>query len=615
MTAAHTGRAGHEGWQAVATSLRTGARWGCVTAVMFLMFVVLTNSCRAAATFSPTVDSESHVDIRMESWLESLPVCGFVPLTVRIRNGDSQTHTWSISSSNGYGAGGGLSASADLTVEGGHTGERVIYVPVTAQTSRSYYYGALNFSISGYGVKLGPAGSVNHSGGYGNSRTPFIGMSKMLAAKHWSGLKSKLASSSGSGSSPPRSELDGSEVDMASAPDDWRGYSGLVQLWMDESEWLAMRPAAKAAMFDWLAMGGQVYVMATDNSEARAKQLGLPRKTGETRRHGSGTIILMASYGLGNFLDRIAEEIVRVDTDGLSSHLQNYDDHYWELRTLAGELSLKGGLIFGFIAIFGILVGPVNLFWLAPAGKRQRMFWTTPLLSLGGSLLLVAIMVLQDGIGGNGARLTLAILQPEQKRLALVQEQVSRTGVLLKRTFPIAEQGWMQPLDVAKGASSNPLREGRYSFVETDTTRLGDWFASRSVQAHLLETVRPSRAGIEVFPPTVAGQPPSVLSNVESSLKVLFIVDESAVWKAEDVGTGEKKVATLSTKGQLALWLRDGPRKLAGPVISAALANLEKQTGCAFAEVADASKFAVPTLSSIRWNSDHAIIAGPFLQH
>jgi hypothetical protein len=463
-------------------------------------------------------------------------------------------------------------------------------------------------------VELGSAGSVNHSGSYGSGRTPFVGMSKMLSAKHWSGLRSKLGAATGSGSAPSRPELDGSEVDIASAPEDWRGYSGLVQLWMDESEWLSMRPAAKAAMFDWLAMGGRVYVMASEDSEARAKQLGLPRKMGDIRRHGSGTVVLMAGNGVGTSLDRIAEEIGRMDTAGLRSNLDSYDNQHWVLRTLAGELSLKAGLIFGFIAVFGILVGPVNLFWLAPAGKRQRMFWTTPLLSLGGSLLLLAIMVFQDGIGGNGARLTLAILQPEQKRLALVQEQVSRTGVLLKRAFPIMEPGWMQPLDLAK-ESSHPMREGRHGFAETDTMRTGDWFASRSVQAHLLETVRPSRAAIEVFPPTAAGQPPSVLSNVESPLKIVFIVEQATIWVAEDVGTGEKKIAKPSSKAQLEAWMRDGPRKLAGPVINAALANLVQLTGCAFAEAADASKFAVPTLSSVRWTSDHAIIAGPFLQH
>lgn len=569
----------------------------------------------AGAVFSPTMDVASHVDIRLESWLESVPSFGFVPVTVRIRNGDSQAHTWVVTSSNGYGMGGGLRADAEMTVEPGRDAERVIYAPVTAHTDRAYYYGALSFAVAGYGVDSSAAGAVTHTSGYGGSRTEFIGMSRVVASKHWSALKDKLDPSGTSGvrSGASRSDLEGSEVDMTAAPEDWRGYSGLAQLWMEEGEWLGMRPAAKAAMLDWVAMGGRVYVLASDGSEARAGQLGLPRKVKDARRYGAGEMVLMAWDGKGMSVDEMAREIRRSDTNGLCSQLGGYDKS-WDLRDLAGNLSLKSGLIFGFIAIFGILVGPVNLFWLAPAGKRQRMFWTTPLLSLAGSVLLVAIMILQDGIGGSGARLTLAILQPEQKRLAIMQEQVSRTGVLLRRSFPIAETGWMQPLEMAKSTGFNPLRENRYSYTETDTSREGDWFASRSVQGHLLETVRPSRAAIEWFA-AAAGQPPSVLSNIESTLKIVFIVDENhGVWMAQDVGTGEKKPATPSTRAQLDAWLRDGPKKLAGPVLSAAMASLVQQTGCVFAEVTDASKLAVPTLASIRWSEDRAIIAGPFLK-
>jgi hypothetical protein len=563
----------------------------------------------SGVVFSPTMDATSHVDIRLESWLETAPNFGFVPVTIRIRNGDSQVHTWVLSSSNGYGIGGGCRADAEMTVEAGRDGERVIYAPVTAHTDRGYYYGALSFTVSGYGVDSSAAGSVTHTSGYGGTRTEYIGMSKMLASKHWSSLKNRLNTSKAAA----RSDLEGSEVDMAAAPEDWRGYSGLAQLWMEESEWMGMRPLAKAAMLDWVAMGGRVYVLASDGSEARAKELGLPGKINDARRYGAGEIVLIVWDGKGMRLDDMAREIRRADTNGMCSQLGGYDKA-WDLRDLAGNLSLKSGLIFGFIAIFGILVGPVNLFWLAPAGKRQRMFWTTPLLSLAGSVLLVAIMILQDGIGGSGARLTLAILQPEQKRLAIMQEQVSRTGVLLRRSFPIAETGWMQPLELAKATGFNPLRENRYTFTETETSRQGDWFASRSVQAHLLETVRPSRAAIELLA-AAAGQPPSVLSNIESSLKILFIVDESnAVWMAEDVGTGERKLTIPSTRAQLDAWLRDGPKKLAGPVLSAAMAALGQQAGCVFAEATDASKLAVPTLSSIRWTEDRAIIAGPFLK-
>lgn len=582
-------------------------------AVVLLLLLAFAPFIPAASVFSPTMQLDSHMDIRVESWLETLPSCGFVPLTIHVTNDSAQAHTWSLVSSDGGGVGGGQTLRADLTVEPGRTGERTVYAPVKAQTNRGYHYGSLTFNVEGYGVLSGPTGSVNHSSSYSSNRTAFIGMSKKVAAKHWSGLRSKL-DTSGSASASSRSDLNGSEVDTANAPDDWRGYAGLAQLWMDESEWMSLRPAAKAAMLDWVAMGGRVYVMVREDSEARAKELGLPPLVRDSRMHGIGEVLLAPWDGSIMSLDIMAREVRRGDTMGFRDRLDGYDKP-WGLRTITGDLTLKSGLVFGFIAIFGILVGPVNLFWLAPAGRRQRMFWTTPLLSLGGSLLLMGIIVLQDGIGGSGARLTLAIMQPGQKSLAMMQEQVSRTGVLLGRGFPISEPGWMQPLDLESSGSFNPLRERRYTYSESDLARGGDWFSSRSVQAHLMVTVRPSRAAIEVFAPAAAGQAPSVLSNVESSLKMLFVLDENdRVWIAEDVGTGEKKITKPSSRAQFDAWMREGPVKEAGPVVNTAMSALGSQKGCVIAEVTDASKFAVPTLSSVRWTHDQAIIAGPYLK-
>lgn len=571
------------------------------------------SSLFAGSMFQPSMELESRVDIRLESWLETRPHAGHVPMTVRIHNGDSQPHSWTITSDDGYGGAGGARMTATMTVEAGRAAERVFYFPVTAQTGNGYYYGSLGFSVNGFGVKDSSAGALHHSSSYGGNRTEFIGMSRKLSAKHWSALRDKL-NNSGSSSSSTRSDLYGSEVDMPSAPEDWRGYSGLTQLWMDESEWQTLRPAAKAAILDWVAMGARVYLLAPDASAERAKTLALPAKVKDSHPHGAGDIMLMAWDGKALPLDSVVREIRSAEAASTRRQLGEYDAK-WALRDLAGDLTLKSGLIFGFITVFGILIGPVNLFWLAPAGRRQRMFWTTPLLSLGGSLLLLAIMVLQDGVGGNGARLTLAILQPEQKRMALIQEQVSRTGVLLGRAFPIAEPGWMEPLTLNSSAGFNPMREIRYKHEQDEHSRTGDWFSSRSVQAHLLETVRPGRGVIEVFAPAAAGQPPSVLSSIETPLRKLFIVDESnAVWVAEDVGTGEKKVTKTATHAQLGDWMRNGPGKLAGPVLTASLKRLGQGTGCVFAEAADASNLAVPTLSAIRWTDDHAIIAGPYIK-
>jgi hypothetical protein len=277
---------------------------------------------------------------------------------------------------------------------------------------------------------------------------------------------------------------------------------------------------------------------------------------------------------------------------------------------------LKSGLIFGFIAIFGILVGPVNLFWLAPPGRRQRMFWTTPLISLAGSLVLMAIMVLQDGIGGTGARMTLAILQPQQKRLAIMQEQVSRTGVMLGSSFPMTEPCWMQPLQLNAPNGFNPMEESTNHFAENDTTRSGDWFSSRSIQAQFLQTVRPSRAAIEVFPSSDGASPPSLLSSLDSPLKKVFVVDENRVWSAEDVGTGEKKPMKPATRAELEAWWNEGPLKLGGPTLRATFGSLTKDVPSSVcAEIAAPEKLAIPTLSSIRWTNDRAFVAGPYLKH
>src|SRR6187401_3011836 len=73
----------------------------------WLVCTALTIGARGATVFSPTMAPDSKVEIRLETWLEALPSHGFVPVTVRIRNGSAQEQTWTITSSNGYGMGGG----------------------------------------------------------------------------------------------------------------------------------------------------------------------------------------------------------------------------------------------------------------------------------------------------------------------------------------------------------------------------------------------------------------------------------------------------------------------------------------------------------------------------
>jgi hypothetical protein len=567
-----------------------------------LLGCIAAGSAPAATVLSPRMDTASGIDIRLESWLDACPPAGFVPIRVRIRNVEKQTHTWTITSQSNNGG----TSSVDITVEGGKEGERMMYAPLLLHPETSYYTN-IGFRVSGPGVAEESAGNLQNGGGSASSRTEYVGMSTSLHAKGWSALEGKFSSGSSS------ANLQGSKVDMSSAPEDWRGYAGLAQLWMDESEWTAISTTAKAAMLEWVALGGDVHLLCADTSNARLEQLGLPPLLNSHRRVGAGEIHAHSWDGNSLPLVAMASEIRGVK-DTTRRELMSSYGRRWGLAEIVGPLTIKSGLIFGFIAIFGLLVGPVNLFWLAGTGRRQRLFWTTPLLSLGASALLLALMVLQDGVGGSGARSVFALMLPDQKRVAVTQEQVVKTGVLLGRSFERADADLMAPLNLTS-ATQTFNWDSRYNVEETETQRSGAWFASRSLQAHLLQTVRPSRAGMEVFP-AEGGGAPSVLSTVEAPLQRVFIVDQdSNVWTADDVGTGEKKVMKASSNGELDQWMNDHAGKNSGPMIAHLLKQVERRPGFAYAEAADASKFAVATLPSIRWNHERLLLAGPYVKH
>ncbi|CAN5706177.1 hypothetical protein BH11VER1_BH11VER1_12620 [soil metagenome] len=560
----------------------------------------LITSVHAGMTMSPSVDAASGISIAVNSWLEVCPAYGMVPLKVIISNGSKQTHTWHFTVGNGYGMGGGVNTEADITVEAGRSGEMNVYAPVIVQAQSGYYYGNITFQISGYGVERASFGGLNISGSGRGARTSFTAMGKKLATKEWGTLKNKLE---GAKSGSSGTDLMGCEVDIADAPEDWRGYTGLAQLWMDGSEWTSMKEASKAAMYDWVALGGRVYILSNEADS--------------TVLHGAGQITRV-HWDEKNFpTNAVVSKLEMSDTNHLGKQLNAYNDKSWPLNASVGELKLNIPLIFGFIIVFGTLVGPINLFWLAGVGRRQRLFWTTPLISLTGSAALVALMMFQDGLGGGGSRTVLGIFMPEQKKMLLTQEQISRTGVLLGRGFPKEEPSWMQTLNLRDNGSGyyNPASELRHTYTETPTFRSGDWFSSRAIQAQMMQAVRPSRAAIEWHPSKDLGGAPTVLSSMETPLTKVFIKDDAGkFWLAEDVGTGEKKTMKASSQAEFKLWLDDLLKKSSGPVVASAIEQLRNQPGYAFAEGGNASKIAVKSLSAIRWNQERVIFAGPYVK-
>jgi hypothetical protein len=185
------------------------------------------------------------------------------------------------------------------------------------------------------------------------------------------------------------------------------------------------------------------------------------------------------------------------------------------------------------------------LFVFAKSGQRHKLFITTPLISLGASLLMIILIFAQDGVGGAGVRMQWIHLVHEKgdHHAYVHQEQLSRTGVLMGSRFVIEEPCAITPLalDASQwtrlSTVEGPMQSFELEQSEGTLRAAGDWFQSRSEQAQLLQTIRPSRSRIEY---TDAAKSPRLMSNLDHSLRHFFLRDaQGQLWQAHDIAPGK----------------------------------------------------------------------------
>lgn len=556
-----------------------------------------------------TTEPGSGITIEAEGWagLNSVPTgrdTGLIPVTVTITNDSGSAGVWTVAPDSRFGQWQGVAPSARITLAAGVTGKTTLFVGMG-----NGWGGHLPLQVTGHGVQ----GSI-----YLDSRTAeqehgAPSVPELLRA----GVSTEVQAIQGY---PFEDAIrSGNPLDMARAPEDWRGWTPFRNVMLSEGEWRALAGSRRKAMIDWIATGGRVAVIVADAADERLEGMGLPAASpGGRRRIGAGEVSVVRSRGTG--LDaKDWESFQATSRETLASLIQSYrpgsssgrdranagswNPGFARLVDVFGSRALPVGWILAFLTLFGIIAGPLNVMVLAGVGRRSRMFWTTPLISLAATVFLLALMFLRDGVGGAGARRVLALLVPEHNTTAIIQEQFSRTGVLLGSSFPIQEPAWLQPVD---------QRDRSAQLNEVDSrTRQGDWFRSRSDQAFVATAVRPSRARLEVMDGAQDG-PPSVISSIEVPLEQVFVIDEQGgYWTTSGVGTGERKPLVASDADAYTRWFESLVVD-AGPVRKQAFDRVKGVRGYAYATSKDAAKVAVRTLGSIRWVDERADFVGPF---
>jgi hypothetical protein len=446
---------------------------------------------------------------------------GFMPIRVRIENRGREPLAWNFGFTVNFGyTGHTLYHEQRLGAGAGEVMETVVFVPGAGELPNNWR-ASITIVLSGPGT-VGFGGSLLH----GNNESVLITATTAALEGHLLTVTH--------GAPGPRTEI--TTVEPGRWPADWRVWSPFERVVLDERAYGALDAARRGSLLDWVAMGGTLDLYPVESG-------GAPREP--LRRHGHGEIRAMAkplaveAASISGGSPPTAVNLVRHRFRELPGSLGAHPsvERRDELNPVHGALGVSI-----FLIIFGILVGPVNLFVLAPSGRRHRLFFTLPAISLGASALLAGYIVVKDGFGGEGVRNGLVLLLPETNQAVLSQTQIARTGVLLGADFTLPHDATLTHQNISRGGHHHHGHDERSQSYRRDPERAGgDWFTSRRVQEHYVRRLVPTRARVELVAGGENDQPPVVQSSVGTVLRDFRYTDAyGRAWGAAEVAPGQR---------------------------------------------------------------------------
>ena len=488
------------------------------------------------------------------------PRHGFQAIRVSIKNDTSRDREWRLNFNNSSAL--QFSSAFRIPVKAGAEINQDILVPIPWHFEHSTYLQE-NIQIQADGL----SNLSSHHSEQFDANWPNIIISDKLAAKNLTLLSNYLKDQQSKGKkktyrsgSPP---VFASSFDSKLLPTDWRAYIGYDAMMIASDEWTQLRPAPQKAILEGNRFGGVLQIY-TDSSNRASEFLSLgfdrlPTLGNVSRaKHSYGSIELHGWNGQDIKLQQTHNTLKSAD-----QHRTNFEKTYtshWDLQKTFGIKSFNPLLVMLILTIFSVIVGPVNLFSFAKPGRRQRLFITTPLISLVASILVIGIILFKDGLGGEGRRMLVMDLESsaDEKRAYITQEQISRTGVLLGNSFQLHDPTSIYPVQLADSQWSHKIDHSNKSQFSLNGDHLsGDWFLSRREQGQMLRSVQPTRSRIELTSPAKTNQPPHLFSSLEFTVDELFYVGEGGrVWKSKTspIPSGSEIILEPSTRDDLSKW-------------------------------------------------------------
>lgn len=541
--------------------------------------------------------------VEIQSVFGAVSKQGSLPYRITIRNNSGKTRRWNIHLSEGnYGRRLNTASSFAIEVENGDQVVREVTLSF-APAFLAYDYRSIDAAVSASGLP----GETRNFGEQTPQNFPILAMSKPLAQRSLARLDD-LVKTENSGNPYFAKPFDPEQL-----PSDWLGYTGLDGLILDEPSWKALTSAQRQALVAWIRLGGRLDLYG--EKEIAPASLDLPLSEPGSKNQGWGLSLGRIHFHTwdGREVPENHLSLFRAIPQASESLDQDYG-RGWGLFTEFGTKEFNPLLVFILLLVFAILVAPVNLFYLAKPGQRHRLFVTTPIISVSTCLLIIVMIFFIDGIGGSGRRVVLADLQAgeNENRLYVIQEQISRTGVMVNPGFAPGRIYDLNPVNLP-ASQFNPFSQygERSSTYEITAGRYGgQFFRSRSEQAFSLRTAEPERARID-YQGEEDGKPVLISNLGQEILDFHYRDAKGGTWAVATgtlVGPGQRIPLVKSEKAQWPEWIQSSLSHFS-QTRQNRIRSMQDQHRF-FARVRDPDAMALPTHSGIRWKETDLLLTG-----
>ena len=568
---------------------------------LLLLFLLATHLSAQETIIREVYDTKTDTHVEVVALFSKASPGGYLPVRVKVANNlqNNRSIQLTFDSGTNYSQGSHTSSSFGFTAPAGKTLTQDILVPLSPRAGTSSYGGNVTTRLSG---SLGEA--TNSLAEITDSSKPSVLLSEALFTPNASTLDAAMGTTSSYGG---RNEF-AAKFDPKQLPDSWLAFSGYDSVIMTDTDWANTPASGRNAIVSWLRMGGQLVIFATGTADA--KTLGIQEDTS----FGSVVFKTLSTDLKLNAKDTLEVVNAQNPNRGRSKSILSDFDGNWPLQSHFGPQTFRYGLFIAVLILFAIVVGPINLFVFAKSGQRHKLFITTPVISLVASLILISLIIIQDGFGGSGMRRLLMEVRPDgdQNAAYLHQEQFCRTGVLTGSRFTMNDPSVFSPVPIESSRWARYTNSGNTQTtfnLQPNDGKLeasGDWFQSRSEHGHLLSAVISTRGRIEQT--DIAH---TFLSTFEFPIETLLYCDHDGQWyRADSITTGKRFMLApvdismvVPVLQQEAGGFTDRYKKMLERTI------MRKGYYVALTNHAPG----IPTHPGIRWKETRTVITGPVL--